>query len=231
MEASTATPLEADEIESKALSIPDEAKAIIVKDDESFQKAGRILLVIKDIRKEINASFDPIITKAFAAHREACAQKKKVEAPLVEAEGIIKPRMAAYDDEQERKRREEEEKLRHEAIRKAEEEQLADAVSAEQSGMGDLAESIIDGPAYVPTVVVPQKPAAKVEGVSFRENWKAEVVDLKALLRAVVEGKVPANVIEPNMTVLNGLARSLKSQINYPGVRAVCEKIAAAGRR
>lgn len=231
MEQNAATPLEADEIETKALSVPDEAKAIIVKDDESFQKAGRVLLVIKDIRKEINATFDPIITKAFAAHREAVGQKRKVEAPLIEAEGIIKPRMAAYHDEQERKRREEEERLRQEAIRKAEEEQLQDAVSAEQSGMGDLAESIIDGPAYVPTIVVPQTQSAKVEGVSFRENWKAEVFDPKALLKAIMDGRVPMNVIEWNMTALNGLARSLKGQMNYPGVRTVCEKVVAGGRR
>lgn len=230
METNLATPLDAEEIETRALTIPEEAKAILIRDDESFQKAGRVLLVIKDLRSQINASFDPIITKAYAAHKEAVGQKKKVEAPLIEAEGIIKPRLASYHEEQERKRREEEEKLRQEAIRKAEEEQLRDAVSAEQSGMNDLSESILEGPAYVPIIVVP-KTTASVAGVSFRDNWKAEVFDLKALLKAIVDGKVPSNVIEANMIVLNGLARSLKGQMNYPGVRTVCEKITSGGRR
>ena len=96
--------------------------------------------------------------------------------------------------------------------------------------MTDLADTILDGPAYVPTIVAPAK-AVKVEGVSFRDNWKAEVYDLKALCKAIVEGKAPANVVEPSMTVLNGLARSLKGQLNYPGVRSFCEKITSGGRR
>lgn len=231
MENNTATPLEADEIENKAMSIPEEAKAIIVTDDISFQKASRVLLTIKDLRKEINATFDPIIKKQFEAHREAVAQKKKVDAPLIEAENIIKPRIAAYHDEQERQRREEEFRLQEEARKKAEEEQLSDAVAAEQAGMSDVAESIMDEAPYTPTVVVPQKSTAKVDGVSFRESYKAQVFDIKALCRAVVEGKVPANVVMPDMTVLNGLARSLKGQLSYPGVKVVCEKVVAAGRR
>ena len=218
------------QLEQRALSIPEDARNLTVIDDESFQRGGRILLVIKDLRFKINESFDPIITKAYAAHKEAVSQKKKIEAPLVEAEGIIKPRLASYHDEQERKRREVEEKLRQEAIRKAEEEQLADAVSADQSGMKELSDAILDGPAYVPTVVAP-KSTVVVPGVSFRDQWKAEVFDLKALLRAVLESKVPLNVIVPDMTVLNGLARNLKGQLNYPGVRTLCEKITAGGRR
>lgn len=225
----TAMPLETQAIETRALSIPEEAKAINVTDDESFQKAGRILLIIKEVRKEIDATFDPIIKKAHESHKEAVAQKKKVDAPLIEAEGIIKPRLAAYHEEQERKRREEEEKTRAEALKKAEDDRLLDAVSAEQSGMTDLSDSILEGPAYVPTIVTPQSNVVKMQGVSFRDSWKAEVFDMKALLKAVLDGRVPMNVIEVNTTVLNGLARSLKGQINYPGVRTVCEKVTSAG--
>src|SRR5690606_19711824 len=100
--------LEIQAVETKALSVPDQAKLIQITDDESFQKAGVLLLSIKDIRKEIDRTFDPIVKKAHEAHKEAVAQKKRVEAPLVEAEGIIKPRILKYQQEQERKRREEE---------------------------------------------------------------------------------------------------------------------------
>ena len=104
--------MEAKEITERALTVPEKAKAIIIQSNDDFIKAGEILTVIKSLRKEIDATFDPIIKKQLEAHREAIAQKKKVDAPLIEAEGIIKPRMAAWNTEQERIRREEEDRLR-----------------------------------------------------------------------------------------------------------------------
>jgi len=222
--------MEANEIENKAQILPQEAKALVIEDDASFQRAGAFLVNIKKVRAEINETFDPIIKKQHEAHKEAVAQKKKIEAPLIEAESIIKPRMAAYHEEQERKRREEEDRIRKEADRKAQEEQIADAVLAHESGQEELGDAILEAPAYIPTIVAP-KAAVKIEGVSFRDNYKAEVTDLKALMMAVLEGQVPSNVIEANMSVLNSLARSLKGQLNYPGVRVVCEKITAGSRR
>lgn len=57
----------------------------------------------------------------------------------------------------------------------------------------------------------------KVEGVSHRKLYKAKVVNLRELARAVADGAVPESYIEPGQTVLNGVARSLKEAFNVPG--------------
>ena len=81
-------------------------------------------------------------------------------------------------------------------------------------------------PVFVPPAVVAPPPQA--EGVTSRELWGAEVYDFPALIRAVAEGKVEPAVLQPNMTTLNGLARTLKSALNIPGVRAVPKRIMAS---
>ena len=196
------------EITERALSVPDRAKSIIIKSNDDFVKAGEILTAIKSLRKEIDATFDPIITKAHEAHKEAIAQKKKVDAPLVEAEGIIKPRMAAWNAEQERLRREEEERLREIARKEEEERRLKEAIAAEQSGNKDEAEAILETPVQAPPVVVP-KTTPKVAGVSFTKQWKFRITD---------PNKIPREYLTPDEVKIGGVVRALKDKANIPGV-------------
>ena len=42
---------------------------------------------------------------------------------------------------------------------------------------------------------------AKPSGVSYRENRKAEVTDLMALVKAVAAGQAPVTRLKPDMTV------------------------------
>lgn len=196
------------EITERALTVPEKAKAIIIKSNDDFTKAGEVLTVIKSLRKEIDATFDPIITKAHEAHKEAIAQKKKVDAPLIEAEGIIKPRMAAWNAEQERLRREEEDRLREIARKQEEERRLKEAVAAEQAGNKEEAEAIIEAPIETPPVVV-QKTTPKVAGVSFSKQWKFRITD---------PNKIPRQYLKVDEVAIGGVVRSLKGATNIPGV-------------
>ncbi len=101
-------------IEETALAVPDQAQMLVIATDVDLEVAGELLTGIKRLRKEIDGSFNPIIKKALEAHKEALSQKKRVDAPLVRAEGIIKPKIAQYTADQERKRREEEARIRRE---------------------------------------------------------------------------------------------------------------------
>jgi hypothetical protein len=219
-----------DDIKERALSVPEQARAMKIIDDSSYQKGGQLLLTIKALRKEINETFDPIIAKAYAAHKEAKAQKTKVEEPLVRAECIIKPAMAEYDTKLEQQRLAEQRRLEEEARKKAEEEKLADAIHAEQQGDKETAESIINEPAQV-IPIVQKVEKQKISGISFRENWSAQVVNLMALVKAVAAGEQPITYLQANQTSLNQIARAQKTAMSVPGVRAVCEKITNAARR
>lgn len=218
------------EVVSLAIPVPDQAKAIAIIDDASLQRGNELLLTVKDIRKKIAETFDPIISKAFQAHRAAVGAKKDAEAPLVEAEGILKPSIARYVAERERKRREKEERQRKEAERIAQEQALAAAVEAEEAGASEQeVQAIVEAPVYVSPPVTP--PAPKLSGVSIRKVVKFEVMDLRALVKAVAAGQVPIEAIQANTTVIGAQARSLRTSLRWPGVRVYEEDSVAAGRR
>lgn len=215
------------EVESKALALPERARALRIIDTPSFQAAGAMLVDIKGLRAEIDAAFDPTISAAHNAHKVAVAAKKKVSAPLAEAEGILKGQMGAYQTEQERQRAEAQRRIDDEVKRLAEDARIKSAVSAEAAGLHDVAERIIDAPLIVnaPTVA----PVAKVEGVSFREVWHAEVTDMVSLVRycAANPMMIPL-LLTVNQTALNQMVRTQKNELTIPGVKVIREKSVSA---
>jgi hypothetical protein len=70
-----------------------------------------------------------------------------------------------------------------------------------------------------------------VPGVSFRETWRIEVVDKLALVKAIAARPDLVNLVDPNQTALNHLARAHKNTLELPGVRVWCELTVAASRR
>jgi hypothetical protein len=210
------------ELEQKALAIPDQAQAITITNNESYEAATDLLLTVKELLKEVDNTFKPIIDKAYSTHREALAQRKRHEEPLLRAEQILKPRIAAYLEEQERIRKFAEKKAQDDvAIQEAE----------DATAMGDHAgaEAALSGQG-VASVNIPSA-APKVAGIAMRDLWSAEVFDFTALIKAVAAGQVPAACLLPNQSALNQQARALKTDMNYPGVKAICVKTVAAGAR
>lgn len=210
------------EEEKKALTVKEQATALTITDKPSYDRAAELLLSIKDLRKQISETFKPIIEKAHQAHKEALNQQRKVETPLIEAEAIIKPRMAEFLAEAERIRKAEEERLRKLAEKAEEERRLAEALQAEEEGLPEEAEAILnDRPAWIPPPIVP-KTVQTGSGISLKQNWKFEVADAS---------KLPREYLMPDMVKIGGIARAMKSATNIPGVRVWSEDTVAAGRR
>jgi colicin import membrane protein len=230
MMAAPATVIEAPELEAKALTWPERARALKVESDEDFHEAGNLLVGIKGLRKEIEDHHRPVIAAAFAAHKAATAAKKKLDDPLDEAERTIKRSMSAYHDAQERRRREEQARLEAEARRQEEERRLAEAQALEAEGRHGEAKAVIEEPIIAPVAPAPP-PVPKVAGVSMRETWSAEVTDLAALVRAVADGKAPAGLVQANQSALDQLARALKATMAVPGVTVRRQTGVAAGSR
>jgi hypothetical protein len=210
--------------------VPDQAREIEITDAVTYARAGEALKTIKDLRAQIEDTFGPVVRKAFEAHREAVAQRKKVEAPLIEAENILKPRINRYLEEEERKRRAEEARLQAAAQKQLEDEQLAEAEYYEQAGDTEAAEEVLaETRAPAPVMVPASKP--RVQGITRRKTWSAQVTDIRALIRAVADGKAPINCLKADMVFLNQQARSMKGTLNWPGVKAVSDSNISAGRR
>lgn len=213
-----------------ALTYPDRARSIAIADSVSYASACEFLKGIKALRAEIAETFEPHIKRAHESHRALLKEKTDAEAPLVEAERIAKASLVAWEQDQERQRRKEQARIEAELKRQEEDRRLAEAVALEAAGDSAEAEALIATPVDVPAVAVaPTTP--KVAGISYRETWSAEVVDVAALVAWVAKNPHFAALLTPNMPALNAQARSLKGQMQIPGVKAVCTRDVAAGRR
>jgi hypothetical protein len=191
-----------------------------IQDEATFTAAAEFMKKIKKARKDWEAIIGPVTKKAHEAWKEAIGLEKKVDAPLERAEKmILSPAMSNFRQAQERARRIEEDRLQREAQKRADDEALAHATELAQAGFKEEADAAIADPIPAAAPVVPAAP--RVEGLSERLTWNAEIVDKLALVKAVAEGRAPLGAIEANMPFLNGVARSLKSEFNVPGCRAV----------
>jgi len=213
--------LEAQEAQKTALSIPDQARALVIRDQETAQQAAELKDSIRMIRKKIADTFNPIIEKAHQAHKEALAKKKEAEAPLLEAEAILDRGLVAYKREQDRKAEEERKRLLEEARKAAEDAQLAAAVEVEKAGMKAEAELIISQP-VIPIMSAPKTEAPKEAGVGFRSNWKFRVVN---------EALVPNEYKQLDLVKIGGVVRALKGATNIPGIEVYEEIATVAGSR
>lgn len=196
---------------------------VVITNHDEYERANHIGQGIKRLIKEVKETFALPKKLSDEAHKAICGAEKKHLNPLLEDEAKLKRLVTNYQEEQERKRRAEQRRLEEDARKKAEEERAAEAKAAEDFFGKEAAENVMQAPIVVPTVQAPRA-VPKVEGVSSRENWKAEVFDLKMLVAAVAAGTVPIAAIQANETFLNGQARALKAEFSYPGVRAKSEK-------
>jgi len=136
-------------IEQHSTDAVAQANALAVKTDEQYALAAEFLKRIKGLQKEVGDTFDPIIVKANAAHKEAIGQRDKYLKPLQAAEKEVKGKIAAFVDERESIRREAEAKLRAEAERKQEDIRRK-AAEAEAKGNAERAEKLVAKAEAVP---------------------------------------------------------------------------------
>ena len=222
--------VDSSDVTQRAVTYPAQARALVIADAASYQAACDFLKGVKALRTEIAGTFEPHIKRAHEAHKALLKEKADAEAPLAEAERITKAALVTYDAEQERIRRTEQARLQEEARQQEQDRRIAEAVELEAAGETAEAEALIEAPVHVPTVAVaPSTP--KVTGIAYRETWSANVTDLAALVKFVAANPQFAGFLSANMPALNAQARSLKSQMQIPGVEAVCTRDVAAGRR
>lgn len=163
------------------------SKELSVIDADSYTKAGAFLIGVKSLMKEIVSTFKPIEEKWKESKRLAEEGRKLVAAtqdrftkPLDELSEKVERRMITWKQEQERKAlavAKEEEVRRKKAL---EDEQLAAAQRAQDAGAKEEAEIILNLPTIAPAVK-PEPEVPKVAGLSFRKNWKYEVLDFAAI--------------------------------------------------
>lgn len=220
------------------------AKTLAIVDRESCVNASHLLVSIKALRHQVQAWFAPHLEAAMDTKRKAEAARKgladeqaRMEAPLVDAEAMLKRGLVAYEAAQERIRLADEQRLQAEAQVRAEALTLEAAAALERTATatGDAAmlaeaEDILAQPIEAPAVSVASA-MPKVQGVSYRDVHKAHpTIDVRALAAAVATGAAPIAFLVPDLTAINAYARATKGAHAVPGIRWICERqIAARG--
>ncbi len=217
-------------IRAEVLTIPDQAKMILVKDAETMTRANSFFLIIKGLRKRIAATFDPMEEAAKETKRKAeegrkviVAQRAELEAPLISGENWVNQQMTKYKMEQDRIRQEEEARLRRIAIqeeidrrKRFEEEKLAEAALLEKAGMKEESEQLVseaiqeqEAPITIKTAE-PEIPKVVMEGATLQTNWKFEIIN---------ESLIPRTYMIPDVVKIGATVRSQKGNTKIPGVR------------
>ncbi|MGH8677368.1 MAG: hypothetical protein ACREUQ_03325 [Burkholderiales bacterium] len=222
---------EPQELEPQVTALATRALDIIVRDQPTYEGAAEFLKMVKTMRQRVAETFDPIISKAYAAHREACAQKRKHDEPLELAEKTVKASLARFEQQQETLRLEAQATLAEEQRKRLQDDALLKAVVAEANGAPEAeVQAIMHEPDVAPTPIAPPT-FNRVQGISIRADWSCEVHNKKLLDRAIADSAVSNNLTIANMPVLDALARHLKEGFNVPGCRAVKDTIVAARGR
>ena len=201
-----------------------EKAELIISNQSDYEAASTVLSEVKSRYKELDAQRKEI-TKPIDAAKKAVMDLFKTPLELLEkAESKIKGLMIGYTNEQERKAREEQARLQRLADAEAAKQKkiLEEKIArAEASGKTEKAEELqmqketitpIVAPIIAPQIETPK-------GVSYRDQWSAEVTDINL---------VPREYLIANMPALNKMAQATKGTLSIPGVKFTSTKILAS---
>lgn len=226
-------------VEQRALSLPDQARALKIVTPEAFAQADEFLGNVAALRKEVDQTFDPDIERWHLGHKAALATKRRIEAPLADAEAIIKQGMIVYRREEARLLAERQAAAQYHAdvvaavLRTAvgisaaadiileEEARLIAAEGATAAGDTEAAERILaDSPTpenfnapIATTVFVP--PVERLAPVKARFATFKQVYDFEI----VNDDAIPSEYKVTDLTKIRGVVRSLGPKANIAGIR------------
>ena len=192
-------------------------------------KAGRAVVV--DLYAKPKRSLDD-------AKRTVLDAEKRDVRPYDETVEIIDSKLVAWQRkeaervaEQNRRAREEAERQRAQLVAEEEERRQSAALALEAAGRTTEAEAIIDAPIVEPPIApILTEPARapKIEGVSMRTTWDAEVDSLAALAAWAIQSS-RLDLVSPNLVALRRMATEAKREdAAPPGVRFVARSSVAS---
>ncbi len=203
-----------------------EMESAIVDTDEKYAYVAEWTKRLKATTKIVTDFFAPALESAKKALDSVKAEKEQYTSRLSAAETAAKSKMTTYWTAKETKRLAEEKRKRDEETKRREDERLAAAQVLQDAGKDAKAEALLNTAIRIGKVETEAKAAPEIEGVSYRENWSAFVVDALQLACAVAHGTAPPDAMIPNMPVLNAIARNKRTAgIILPGVVGCVDKI------
>jgi hypothetical protein len=198
-----------------------------VTDDPTFEIAADELQAIKAKASALDEQRKSITAPMDAAKKAVMDLFRAPIEALQTAEGILKGKMLAYQQDQQRKANEA--RLEAERVARAERERLereaAELAAQGRTGEAAIKEQVAQMVVAAP-IMAPEAPAAK--GISTRETVEFEVTDLHALIKHVAVRPELVGLLMPDSTKLRAYVRGLGMQCNLDGVRVFVKQSLAA---
>jgi hypothetical protein len=207
------------EIKAEGTEIMASVEALVVIDQASYDLANALIERCDTTLKRIAEVHDPVIKAAHNTHKAALDAKKRLAEPIETLKKAASKKMTAWYQAEQARIAEERRAAEERARKEAEEKRLREAEALAQAGMKEAASVALDAPLDVAEFIkAPELPIAAA-GVSYRANWKVEVIDFMALIKAVAAGQLPTTVLLPNLPALNQMAKAYRNTQEIPGVR------------
>lgn len=196
-----------------------------VVDARTYELMANGVLLLRKAKKFFEERAEPRIKEAWQHHKNLVADLKKDLVEIEEAQIYGDKQLSDYDTEKERLAKAEQALLDAEKRKCDDEEKLQLAALAEQAGQKELANQILDTPNTEPSPVV-QKAVPKVEGLTFREDWRFEVLVWDMIparyhrMMQNAKGEWHCHVMQD----IGADVSRLKQTANIPGVRVYMQK-------
>jgi len=204
------------------------ALAIYVTDDASRIRAGDIYKVGKGIKKNIQDLYGPIKDREYAAWKGTCEDEKVGIRAMAPGMAHLETEMSRFDDERERERQKALRELQAAEV-KAEavvDKALEKAEALEKKGDAEGAEKVREAAREKVEEVlataqdIPE--AVKTEGLSRRENWTFEIMDVSL---------IPREYLTPDTVKIGRIVKAMKGGTDIPGVKAFNKPVYADSPR
>ena len=214
-------------VKAEAAGIVQWAQQLTVTSAHDCQAVVATLAKLKEIRRRWTEYWKPLKEQARQAWQSIVAREKEGTDLCDEAERIAKQKVLAWQMEQRRRAEEEQRRLQAEAEERARRERERLLRKAERLKTPEKKEQKLAEAAAVVVPEVKVEAPATPQGATLRSQWRAELVDMAALIEAAKPGTVAASFLAFDQKRADAFARSTKGQVPVPGVRFVEEKVLA----
>lgn len=208
------------------------AQGLKVTTSAEHNAAMERLKVVKTVAKRITDFFRPMKQAADESKRKILDAEKQLAEPLATAEKLAKEVLLKYQLAEEEKRVAEERRLQAEAEEKARKERERLEKEAAKLKTPELKEERLAQAAAVVAPVVTVESRVQTSGSSLRSTWKANLVDMNALIQAAAGGNdLAKSFLMFNDKVADSFARNTKGAMACPGIEWKEEKGLAVSTR
>lgn len=196
------------------------AQSLVVSTKTDADLAMTRLSELKGIRRKWCDYWKPLKDAAKAAHSAICGKENEGTAIIDQAESAVKGKVLAWQQAERAKAEEAQRKAQAEADEAARRErERLEKEAARLKTPEKKQERLEQAAAVAAPVITVQAPVVEAAGTGLRKTYKAECVDLAALIAAAVPGSLAASFLVFDQKAADAFARATKGKTPVAGVR------------